>query len=419
MKNGLLQIAGLTLAIAGMSLFGGCKDPGSAGSTGSTTGSSTSGSGGTGGTASGDTIKIGMVASRNGELRPWGTDCESGGVLAVKLINDAGGIGGKKIELIVEDSNSKPEEGKSAAAKLAGDGVVAIIGEVASGITKQMKIVALEKGIPMVAVGATNPDITKDGKGLISRVCYTDDLQGPVMAKFAYDRGLRRVAVMTDKKQPYSTGLTATFKKKFEELGGKIVADESYQSGDTQFNGQLTRIKGLNPDGIFMSGYFNEVGPMSRQVRQLGMTADKVTLMGGDGWDSADLISSGGDAIVGGFFCNHYNDKEERPEVKKFLEDYKAANNGNLPGTTMGALGYDATALVLDAIKRVADSGKEINSANVAAAIMETENFHGVSGDITLKGTTGNPAKRALIVEVKKDGFVFSKEYTPAEVLGQ
>lgn len=412
MKNGLLQIAALSLALVSMSFIGGCKPEGT--KTDEPSGS-TSGTSGT--ASSGDTIKIGMVASLNGEQRPWGVDCEAGGLLAVKLFNDAGGVNGKKVELVIEDSNSKPEEGKSAASKLAGDGVIAIIGEVASGISQQMKLVCLESKIPMVAVGATNPDVTKDGNGLISRVCYTDDLQGPVMAKFAIDKGLKRVAVMTDKKLPYSTGLSATFIKRYKELGGQIVAEESYQAGETNFGGQLTRVKATNPDGIFMSGYFNEVGPMSRQIRQAGM--NNVVLMGGDGWDSADLISNGGDAIVGGFFCNHYNDKEDRPEVAKFLADFKANNNDNLPGTTMGALGYDATALVLDALKRLGAANKEFTSENLAAEIMNTENFAAISGSITLKGTQGDPEKRALIVEVKKDGFQFYKSYEPAEVMAR
>jgi len=409
MKNGLLQIAACALAVASMSLFAGCKDD----TAGGTTGTSTSGGGNTN-AQSGETLNIGLVASENGEQRPWGVDCIAGAKLAEKEINDAGGIGGKMVKLMIEDSNSKPEEGKSAAAKLASQNVLALVGEVASGITIQMKAIALEKGIPLVAVGATRADITADGQGLISRVCYTDDMQGKVMAVFAYDQGLRKVAVMTDQKLPYSTGLSETFIAQFKKLGGEIVSEQKYQSGESQFNGQLTQIKSKNPDGIFMSGYFNEVGPMARQIRQLGMK--DAVLMGGDGWDSAELVSAGGDAIVGGYFCNHYNDAEDRPEVKSFLEAFKANNNGELPGTTMGALGYDATKLVIDALKRLDAAKKEINSKNLAEEIMATEGFAGVSGSITLKGTTGDPEKRALIVKVQKDGFVFEKAYDTKEV---
>lgn len=413
MKNGLLQITAFTLALASLSMFGGCKDPSA--STSGTTGT-TSSSGGSGSTASGDAIKIGLVASQNGDLRPWGEDCIAGAKLAVDQINAAGGIGGKQIDLMIQDSNSKPEEGKSAAAKLASDGAIALVGEVSSGITKQIKTVALEHGLPLVAVGATNPDITVDGQGLISRVCYTDDLQGPVMAVFAYrDQGLRRVAVMTDNKQPYSQGLSKTFKAKFIELGGEIVGEEFYQSGENQFSGQISRLKGAKPDGIFMSGYFTEVGPMARQIRDNGLT--KAVLMGGDGWDSKELVQSGGDAIIGGFFCNHYNNDDDRPEVAKFLEDFKGAHGGTLPGTTMGALGYDAVNLVIDALKRLDAAGKEINSKNLAEEIMATEAFRAVSGDITLKGTSGDPAKRALVVKVTRGDQAFEKAYEAKDVL--
>lgn len=414
MKNGLLQITACVLAVASMGLFAGCKDPAAGGTSG---GTSSSGSGsGSGTAASGDTIKIGLVASQNGELRPWGEDSVRGAELAVAEINAAGGIGGKMIELMIQDSNSKPEEGKSAAAKLASDGAIALVGEVASGITKQIKTVALENGLPLVAVGATSPDITLDGKGLVSRVCYTDDLQGPVMAVFAFkDKGLRRMAVMTDNKQPYSQGLSKTFKEKFVALGGEIVAEEFYQSGENQFGGQISNLKAKNPDGIFMSGYFVEVGPMARQIRDAGLKT--AVLLGGDGWDSKEIVQSGGDAIIGGYFCNHYNNDDDRPEVGKFLEAFKAANNGNLPGTTMGALGYDSLGLVIDALKRLDAAGTEINSANLAAEIMNTEAYRAVSGDITLKGTNGDPAKRALVVEVAREGQKFVKAFEPADVV--
>lgn len=395
----------------------GCKDAGTSGT--STTGSTTTGGSGgpAGNSMSGDTIKLGLVASLNGELRPWGQDSAAGAQLAVDEINAAGGIDGKKIELLTEDSNSKPEEGKSAAEKLASNGVLALVGEVASGITMQMKEVAKDKGIPLVAVGATNPAVTQDSNGLVTRVCYTDDLQGPVMAVFAFnDLKLRRIAVMTDQKQPYSQGLSKTFREKFEALGGKIVGEESYQSGETQFGGQITKIKAQNPDGVFMSGYFTEVGPMARQMRAAGMTTQK--LLGGDGWDSSEIVASGGDAIINGYFCNHYNDKDDRPEVQSFLEKYMAKNNGKLPGTTMAALGYDATNLVIDALKRIAADKKSFDSKTLSEYINATEGFKAVSGDITLKDMNGDPPKRALIVSVQKAGQKFEKAYEPAEVLG-
>lgn len=358
------------------------------------------------GNKAGDTIKVGLVASLNGDLRPWGLDSDKGVKVAVDEINKAGGINGKQIELMVEDSNSSPEQGKSATEKLISRGAVVVLGEVASGITAQMANACTEKGVPIVAIGATRDDITDIGPNVF-RVCYQDRLQGPVMAKFAFDElGLRNVALMTDKKQPYSTGLSGSFRAYFEKMGGKIIDEQFYESGQTQFNAQLTNLKAKNPDGVFLSGYFNEVGPIVKQADQVGLK--NVKYMGGDGWDSKEILATGGKAIEGSFFCNHYNDKEDRPEVKSFLEKFQAMHGG-LPGTTMGALAFDAAAVVGDALKRC--PAGDVSSKTLAAALHETDGFRGVSGDITFKGHGGNPPKRALVVELTKDGQVFRKAY--------
>ncbi len=365
---------------------------------------------------SGDTIKIGVIGSLTGDQKPWGEDSIEASKMAVKEFNDAGGLGGKKVELLVGDSASKAEQAKSAAEKLISDGVIGIVGEVASGHTIQIAKSAFPRAIPVVAIGATKTTLTDEGTHVV-RVCYTDDLQGPVVAKFAYEAlGLRKVGVMTDNKQPYSQGLSKSFSDKFKALGGEIVGESFYESGQTQFSGQITELKAKNPDGVFLSGYFTEVGPIAQQIKQAGLN---VKLMGGDGWDSPQLLVSGGDAIIGSFFCNHYNNKEDRPEVKDFLKKWSGTHGGKEPGTTMAALGYDATKLMLDALKRASVAKKDYSSRDIIDALNDTENFPGVSGKITLKGNGGNPPKRALIVEVRSqaDGFqVFRKAYEASEV---
>ncbi len=360
----------------------------------------------------GDTIKVGLVASLSGENKPWGDDSQAGAVMAVKEINDQGGINGKKVELLVQDDASTPEGGKTAAEKLLSQGVVELIGEVSSGITIQIANSAFEKNVPVVDIGGTKTTLTDIGSNVF-RVCYTDDFQGPVMATFAYQElGLRNIALMTDNKAPYSQGLSAAFKTQFEKLGGKIVDEEKYNTSDTAFQGQLNQMKTKNPDGVFMSGYFTQVGSIAQQARAAGITAK---FLGGDGWDSPTLLDKGGSAIVGGFMCNHYNNKEDRPEVKEFLKKWGAAHGGKEPGTTMAALGYDAAMVGLDAVKRA----KSPDSAGVIAALDETDNFPGVSGAITLKGGNGNPKKQALVVEVRplSEGFqVFRKAYKPEDI---
>ncbi|AIE87649.1 ABC transporter substrate-binding protein [Fimbriimonas ginsengisoli] len=358
-------------------------------------------------------LTIGLVASQNGDLKPWGDDSVKGAELAVEEFNANGGLDGKKVNLAIGDSGSKPEQGKSAAEKLMStDKAIGLVGEVASGITAQMGQAATEKGVPVIAVGATRTDLTA-GKPNIFRVCYTDAFQGPVMAKFAYEeKGCRNIAIITDKKQPYSTGLSESFKAYFTKLGGKIVDEQFYETGQTQFQGQLTNLKAKNPDGLFMSGYFNETGPLARQAVE-AMPNIKGKMFGGDGWDSAEILKSGGDAILGSFFCNHYNNEETRPEVKTFLEKWDAKWGGK-PATTMGALAYDAAALACDALKRA----KTKDSPGLQAAIEDTTDFKGVSGGITLKGKHGNPPKRALVVMLDKDGQKFAKAYEMDEATG-
>ncbi len=366
--------------------------------------------------AEGDTIKIGTVCSVTGDNKPWGEDSYEGSKLAVEEFNAAGGLGGKKVELILGDSASKPDQAKTATEKLMSQGVIALIGEVSSGNTIQMAKSAFLKGIPVVAVGATRTDLGNEGTHVF-RVCYSDDFQGPVMAQFAYaNKNLRNVAVMTDNSLPYSQGLSKSFITAFEKLGGK-VKEHFYASGaggNSNYSGNLTEIKGENPDGLFLSGYFTEVGPIVNQARAAGIT---VPVMGGDGWDSDLILASGGDAIIGGYFCNHYNNADNRPQVIEFLKKWRAKHNGKDPGTTMGALGYDAMAITLNALK----NAKTVGAKGILDALEDTVDYKAVSGDITLKGMNGNPDKRAIVVEItKKDAAgnwqKFAKDFVASDI---
>jgi branched-chain amino acid transport system substrate-binding protein len=406
----LAALATLTIGMVGCSGGGTDTSSSSTGSTSTTSGPNTTAETlpgremptAAGNAVEGDTIKVGLIASLNGEQQPWGLDSKNGAQLAVDEINAAGGINGKKIDLIVEDTGSKPEGGKSATEKLVSeDKVVCVLGEVASGITLPAAQVCQENAVPIIAIGATRVDVTQQG-GASFRVCYTDDFQGAAMAKYAYeDLKLRNVAILTDRKLPYSTGLSEVFTKAFTGMGGKIVAEEKYESGNIDFKAQLTNIKAKNPDGLFCSGYFTEVGPIARQRQALGLN---VPMFGGDGWDSKDLLDSGGEGIVGGFFANHYHKSEDRPEVKKFVDAYKA-KYGSDAGTAMAALSYDAANVCFDSLKRA----KALDSKSLIEAIGQTADFKGVSGSITI-GPDGNARKPALILKVEKTGFVPVKQ---------
>ncbi len=349
---------------------------------------------GPGNTTEGDTIKVGMIASLSGPEKPWGEESVNGAKMVIDEFNAAGGINGRKVEMVVEDTAGDPAQGKSATEKLIGQHkVVAILGEIASGVTAPSAQVAQEKGVPIISPGSTRIDLANIGN-MFFRVCYTDDFQGAMMAKFAYDKlGLRNVAVLTDKKLPYSTGLSDAFKAVFTKLGGKIATEAFYEKDQTDFKGQLTNIKAANPDGLFCSGYFTEIGPIARQKRDVGLD---VPMFGGDGWDSSELLQAGGEGIIGTYYSNHYSNMEDRPEVKAFVDAFRQKYNRE-PANAMGALGYDAAGVLIDAIKRTTT----YDSKGIRDAIASTTNFAGVSGTISI-GPDGNAQKAGLILTATK-----------------
>ena len=341
----------------------------------------------------GDTILIGEVGSLTGSEATFGISTRNAIDLAIREVNAAGGVKGKKIELRVYDNQSKPEEAANAANRLINqDNVLLILGEVASSNSIAMATKAQPAKVPMISNASTNPRVTEIGD-YIFRVCFIDPFQGYVMAKFAHDNiKMNKVAVLRDLGSDYSQGLADVFERKFTEMGGKIVARETYTKGSTDFRSQLTAIKRSSPEAIYIPGYYNDIGLIARQARELGITAK---LMGGDGWDSEKLFELGGSAIDGSYFSNHYSPDDPNPRIQKFIAAYKAAY-GSVPDA-LAALGYDAAMVAVDAIKRA----PSFDRAAIRDAIAQTKNFHGVTGSITLDEKR-NATKPAVVLEVAK-----------------
>ena len=349
-------------------------------------------SGGTPGVTA-DTILLGEVGSLTGSEATFGISTRNAIELAINEVNAAGGVKGRKIEVRVYDNQSKPEEAAQAANRLINqDNVLLILGEVASSNSIAMAEKAQPAKVPMISNASTNPKVTEIGD-YIFRVCFIDPFQGYVMAKFAHDNlKLNKVAVLRDLGSAYSQGLADVFERKFTEMGGKIVGRETYTKGSTDFRSQLTAIKRASPDAIYIPGYYNDIGLIARQARELGITA---TLMGGDGWDSEKLFELGGSAVEGSYFSNHYSPDDPNPRVQKFIASYKAAY-GSVPDS-LAALGYDAAMVAVDAIKRA----PSFDRAAIRDAIAQTKNFHGVTGSITLDDKR-NATKSAVVLEVGK-----------------
>jgi branched-chain amino acid transport system substrate-binding protein len=357
-----------------------------------------------GGAAKSDEIVIGEFGSLTGTTATFGQSTHNAVLMATEELNAAGGLLGKKVRIIVEDDQSKPEEAATAVTKLINqDKVVAILGEVASTRSMAAAPIAQASQIPMVSPSSTNPQVTAIGD-YIFRVCFIDPFQGSVMAKFAFNSlKLKRVAILYDVKNDYSVGLRNFFTAKFKELGGTIVGEQSYGEGDSDFRAQLTQLKSLKPEAIYTPGYYTEVGTIARQAYDLGL---RVPLMGGDGWDSPKLFEIGGTAINGSYLSNHNSVQDPAPHIQKFAKAYKEKYNA-VPDS-LSSLGYDAANVLFDAIKRAGTT----DGPKVRDALAATKDFLGVTGSITIDKDR-NPVKPAVILKVQDGKFEYVETVAP------
>jgi len=342
----------------------------------------------------GDTgnIKVGVYVDLTGQTSSFGQSTKNGIQLAVDEINAAGGVSGRKIALVIEDDQGRTEQAKTVVEKLIKqDKVVAVLGEVASSNTLAAAPVAQEAKIPMITPSSTNPKVTQVGDHIF-RVCFLDDFQGSSIAKFAANelKG-KTAAILGDVNSDYSKGLTEFFEKEFTKLGGRVVAKEAYTQTDPDFKGQLTKIRNLNPDVLYIPGYYGQVGIIAKQARELGMN---MPLLGGDGWDSPELWSLGGDALKNSYITNHYSADDPNPVIQNFVKSYKAKFN-NVAPDSLAALAYDSAKVLADAIKRAGGT----DSAKLREAINATKDFAGVTGTISINAER-NAVKPAVVLEV-------------------
>ena len=357
-----------------------------------------------GGTAAtSETIKVGEFASMTGSEATFGQSSHKGTQLAIDDLNAAGGVLGKKIQLITEDDQSQAGQPATVVRKLiSSDGVVAILGEVASSKSLEAAPICQQNKIPMISPASTNPKVTETGD-YIFRVCFIDPFQGTVMANFSLNTlHLKNVAVLTDVKSDYSLGLAKFFKESFSG-GGKIAAEQNYSSGDKDFSAELTAIKAQNPDGIFVPGYYTEVGLIALQAKQLGIN---VPLFGGDGWESSALVPIGGAALEGDYFSTHYSPQDTSPAVQNFVKEFQAKYNET--PDAMAALGYDSAMILAAAIK----SAGTTDGAKVRDALAATKGFPGVTGKITIDANR-NASKPAVILTIKNGQFNYVQTVQP------
>jgi branched-chain amino acid transport system substrate-binding protein len=345
-----------------------------------------------GGAAEAQTVLIGEYGSMTGAEATFGQSTHNGILLALEEVNAKGGVKGKKVELKHYDDQGKTQEAGTVVTRLVTeDHVVAILGEVASGLSIAGGRVAQQYGVPMISPSSTNRKVTEVGDKIF-RVCFVDEFQGFVGAKFATENlKSTKAAVLFDQASAYSKGLKDDFGKAYTSMGGAVVSEQAYTAGDTDFSAQLGTIKGAGVEVVYVPGYYTDVGAIALQARKLGLT---VPLLGGDGWDSAKLAEIGRDSIEGSFYSNHYAAEEGRPEVDAFVKAYQA-KYGAVPDG-LAALGYDAARVLFAAMER-ADA---YDGDTLARAIAQTRDFPGVTGNITIDKDR-NAQKPAVVVEMK------------------
>ncbi len=349
-------------------------------------------------------IKLGMFASLTGREAAFGQRNQRGALFAVEEINAGGGVLGRKIELLTEDTRSLQGEAATAAKKLiARDKVAAILSGTGSSPALEVAPICQAAGVPLMAATATNPRVTEAGD-YIFRACFIDPFQGTVLARFArHTLKVRRVAVLVASGNAYSVGLAKYFRERFIADGGEIVAEQKYADGDKDFRAQLTAIKVLLPDAIFASGNYTESALVCLQARQLGFTSP---IFGGDTWDTPALIQIAGKAVEGAYFTGHFSPDSTDFLVRSFVERYRARWSES-PDTGT-SLGYDAVMLLADALRRAGTT----DAKKLRDALAATKDFAGVTGRITIDAHR-NASKSAVIFVVREGKFTFLESIAP------
>lgn len=365
---------------------------------------------GCGNSASKD-IKIGILNEMTGGNATFGTSSANGAKMAIKEANAKGGVLGKQLMAVIADNKSEPSESANAMTKLATqDRVVAVTGIFSSSNAIATSSVAEATKLPYMAIGATNPKVTVDEKtgnvkNYTFRVCFIDPFQGTVGANFVLNTlKLNKAVMLVDSSSDYSKGLASFFKDAFSKGGGSVLAEEAYLQKDQDFKTILTKVKALNPEVIYLPGYYEEVGKIVKQARELGIT---VPIVGGDGWDSPKLVEiATAETLNNTYFTNHYSVNDTSATSQAFVTAYKQ-EYGQEPDA-MAVLSYDGTNILIDAIKRA----NSVEPEKIREALAATKSYPAITGSTTLN-ETHDAVKNAVIIEMKDGKQMFKATVKP------
>jgi branched-chain amino acid transport system substrate-binding protein len=352
-----------------------------------------------------DVLKVGTVFPMSGAQSTYGEESTNGLKLALDDLKASDPALAAKITVVYEDEKSTPVDASNAVKKLLGvDKVDVVFGTVASSNTLSMTAAVIEAGKVLVTPASTNPTVTQKGDEIF-RTCFIDPFQGSVLANFAlHNLGKKKAAILLDHKSDYSKGLAQFFEEAYKAGGGEIVATEAYEQGKKDFKTQLTKLRAKKPDVILVPGYYNEVGLIMKQAKQMGFN---VPMLGGDGWDSPDLYKlAGADAVKDHYFSSHFSADDTDPNVQKFVKAYTARYN-KAPGA-MAALGYDGILVIADAFKRAGSA----DPTAMKKALASTSGFKGVTGVISINQNR-DAEKEAVVLKTLGDKAVFAAKVAP------
>ena len=357
------------------------------------------------GTPDRSNIKIGYYGDLSGPTFNFGESAKNGVLMAAEEINQAGGINGRRVDIVIEDDQGSPERAATRASKLIDqDKVIAVIAGGTSGNSRAGAPKAQVARIPLISPSATDPAVTQIGD-YIFRACFIDAFQGEVMAKFAVNTlKAQKAAILLDFNSPYSRGLSDFFELSFTRLGGQIVSKQLYTIGDADYRGQLNSIRLAAPDVIYIPGYYGNIAIIAKQARQIGITQ---SLLGGDGWDAPELWDLGGDALNGSYISNHYSAEDPSPAIQQFVREYKL-HYGNLLPDAHAALAYDAMRVLVDSIQRAGST----DGPKLRDALAQTRNFPGVTGVITINEER-NAIKPAVVLKLQDGKYIYQETIQP------
>jgi branched-chain amino acid transport system substrate-binding protein len=347
---------------------------------------------------SAQTVKIGVMAPLTGFAAADGASVKNSLKLAVDHINAAGGVLGKKVEVVLYDDHADPKEATALARKLIEqDEVKAFVAGSYSMPSRAVAPLFNDEKIPLVAAYAVHPDVTSGGK---LSYCFRNGFLGTVEGKAAGYTCVKllkgkNIAVLTSDND-FGKEMAAGFKAYMEGPGGqgaKVVSYQTYPMSEKDYKPYLSKIKADNPDIVFSGGYYFQSGPMVKQAREMGITAQFV---GEEGADSPEFVQIAGPASEGFVIVTNLNRDDARPVVQTFLKEYEA--QFKLSPDMVGASAYDAFMIICDGIKRA----NSLDGAAVQKAIAATQNYNGLTGMI--RGFNKGEVVKDVQVQVVKNG---------------